>query len=82
MDEFISLFDKYREYFGLNESGYLDKCIEFEDKFCELICKHKGHKLGPDHCGKPEHDLCYRCNKYANSLGFKRGPNGYIKIGD
>ena len=26
-----------------------------------LICAHLGHEPIPDHCGRPEHDLCLRC---------------------
>jgi len=61
MDELIELFDKHREYFGLSDC--LEEQCEFEDKFNALVCELRGHDIGPDHCGIPEHDLCYRCQR-------------------
>ena len=31
------------------------------DPAIALICKHLGHVPVQDHCGRPEHDLCSRC---------------------
>jgi hypothetical protein len=62
------LFDKYREYFGLDDTSFPEdgpqrKQCEFEDAFVGLMCSYYGHDIGPDQCGKPEHDLCYRCGR-------------------
>lgn len=34
----------------------------------DAICAIVGHKIGPDHCGKPEHDYCFRCGEQAAAL--------------
>lgn len=66
--EVIHLFDEYSEFFGLDDAAFPDskpqrmQC-DFEYAVNELICKLRGHEIGPDQCGKPEHDLCYRCGK-------------------
>jgi len=57
----MSEADKQSEFGSGPIDGYLDRA--FEDKFLELICEVKGHAIGPDQCGKPEHDLCYRCRR-------------------
>lgn len=62
-DKMIELFDEYRDSFGIDLEDQLDRACEFEDKFCELICEYRGHDIGPDQCGKPEHDYCYVCKK-------------------
>jgi len=78
-DKMIDLFDKYSEYLGLADTDFPDlnpqalQC-EFEDKFNELICEHRGHVIGPDQCGKPEHDLCYRCKKLRVDLELHSAP--------
>lgn len=28
-----------------------------------FVCPRKGHQWIPDHCGRPEHDTCYRCGR-------------------
>ena len=68
LDRMIKLFVEFRESFGLCDADFPDmnpqnKQCEFEIKFAEIICDYKGHDIGPDHCCKPEHDLCYRCKK-------------------
>jgi hypothetical protein len=75
IEKMISIFDDYREYFGLDGLECRDKQCEFEDKFNEFICEHRGHDLGPDLCGIPEHDFCLRCHKSPSELGFRRGDN-------
>ena len=76
VDEFIELFDEYRENFGLGSDPEhhwaLSKQCEFEDKFSALICIYKGHDVSPDQCCRPEHDFCYRCGKLASELGYRR----------
>jgi len=69
INELISLFQEYRENFGITEYDeeypYEDPLklqIEFEDKFAEIVCRNLGHKMVPDHCGKPEHDYCEICH--------------------
>lgn len=27
-----------------------------------FVCPCKGHDWYPDHCGRKDHDICYRCN--------------------
>lgn len=69
----IDLFDDYSEFFGLADSDFPDrepqeKQCEFESKFHALICQHLGHEIGPDQCGKPEHDFCGRCGELRVDL--------------
>ena len=54
----------FREKLGCeDELGYENLINDrFDAEFVELICKHEGHWLVPNHCGKPEHDYCSRCN--------------------
>jgi len=61
LGEMIALFEHFREAFGNDE--YMDEQCVFEDDFCKLICKAVGHDIGPDQCGRPDHDLCYRCRR-------------------
>lgn len=73
IDKMIALFDEYSEFFGLTSQNFPkykpeEKQCEFEDKFKELICEYRGHYIGPDQCGKPEHDYCYRCGKLRIEL--------------
>jgi hypothetical protein len=56
-----ALFKEYRGSFGMEESSE-EQCT-FEQKFTELECKLLGHDIGPDQCGIPEHDYCYRCHQ-------------------
>ena len=85
IDEMIELFDKYRDDFGVcNHDFPKGKCqenqCEFEDRFCELICKYMGHTIGPNHRqdqhGKPEHDFCYRCDKLRIEIEEATKNNG------
>lgn len=65
------LFDEYSEYFGLCDEDFPEsqtQQCEFEDKFNALICEYKGHNIGPDQCGKSEHDYCYRCQKRRSEI--------------
>jgi len=60
------LFAEYREAFGLADVDFSgekpqERMLEYEEKFCALQCTNLGHDIGPDHCGKAEHDYCYRC---------------------
>jgi hypothetical protein len=87
-DKLWSLFNEYREYFGLchrcyNQRGekqldenYLEKQCEFEQKFAELMCRLIGkHEFESDQCGRPEHDYCVICFECAPQLGYKRKVN-------
>lgn len=62
-DRAVKLFDGYSEWLGLGDYESLGQQCNFEDAFNKLICDVRGHDIGPDHCGKPEHDLCYRCQR-------------------
>ena len=75
-DRAVKLFDQYRDYFSMDEKEDLQKQYEYEEEFCELVCDIKGHDIGPNHCGKPEHDYCYRCGRTAGYLGYRRGEDG------
>jgi hypothetical protein len=73
IEQMIELFDEYSGYLGLADTNFPEmhpqgKQCEFEDRFNELVCKYRGHDIGPDQCGKPEHDFCYRCRQLASSL--------------
>lgn len=74
IDEVIKLFLHYRDSLGISDNPDLERAIDFEDKFCEWICSVKGHEIGPDQCGRPEHDLCYVCDQLATKLipGYTR----------
>ena len=74
VEQMISLFNAYSEDFGLTDAEFPDdkpeeRQCDFRDKFNALICCHKGHDIGPDQCGKPEHDFCYRCRALRIELG-------------
>jgi hypothetical protein len=76
IDRMIDLFTEHAEFFGLTNADSPDKNpqdrqCDFEDKFRLLICEHKGHDIGPDQCGKPEHDLCYRCRQLRTEIEAK-----------
>lgn len=65
-DKAIELFWRHQEAFGLCDADFPEDCpqasqCEFDYSFRRLICEYAGHDIGPDHCGKPEHDYCYRC---------------------
>lgn len=73
LEEVVELFQTYQEDFGLCDhdfpgEGHTDRQCEFEVKFCEWICGVLGHDVGPDQCGKPEHDYCYRCNRMRTEI--------------
>lgn len=73
VEDMIALFYNHRKYFGLTNKEFPDyspedKQCEFEDEFIKLICKYKGHDIGPNQCGKPEHDLCYNCNRLKSDI--------------
>ena len=77
----LECFEYYQEHFGLPEESHLKAACEYEDKVQALMCKYRGHDLGPDQCNIPAHDFCYRCGYYAEALGFRRdGKGGYEKI--
>jgi hypothetical protein len=76
IDRMIDLFNDYAECFGLSDADFpgcapQHRQCDFEDKFRLLICEHKGHDIGPDQCGKPEHDLCYRCRQLRTEIESK-----------
>lgn len=71
-DEAVNLFEEYQEAFGLTSQKDMTRQCEFELKFLKLICAYRGHDIGPDQCGKPEHDLCYRCSVLASELGTNK----------
>ena len=72
-DAAIALLAEYSEHFGMADADFPEddpqeqQCI-YEEKFLALICRWKGHEIGPDMCGKPEHDLCYRCRELRVDL--------------
>lgn len=73
LSRMIDLFNAKAEFFGLNNAEFPtmqpeDEQCEFELKFRELICDYSGHDIGPDQCGKPEHEYCYRCHKLRTEL--------------
>jgi hypothetical protein len=80
MNELIALFDSYREYIGDEEETKWQ--LEFKDKFNAWICRNRGHEIGPDHCLKPEHDLCYRCNRLVSDLKQEPGYKVYKTGGE
>ena len=66
LEQLVDLFTDYREFFGLTNSEFPDdkpqhKQCDYEEKFLSILCEYYGHDIGPDQCGKPEHDYCYRC---------------------
>ncbi len=63
IEKMIELFHQYSDDFGIEWEECLKSQCEFEDKFNQLICEYKGHEVGPDQCGIPEHDYCCRCRK-------------------
>ena len=72
-DDLIALFREYRECFGISDEDFPDeepqtKQCEFEDKFTEIVCRHRGHDLVPDQCMKVEHDFCINCGKRRDSI--------------
>jgi len=76
-DEFaaaaIELFESVQEYLGLSDARFpvmepQTKQCDYEDAFNELICRYLGHDIEPDQCGKPEHDLCYRCKQLREDI--------------
>ena len=74
VEEMSALFNEYSEDFGLTNADFpddkpQDRQFEFEGKFNAIICCHKGHDIGPDQCGKQEHDMCYRCGILRIELG-------------
>lgn len=63
-DRAIEMFMEASELLGCAETDdEKESQAEFEQAFRRLICEYKNHSIGPDACGKPEHDLCYRCNR-------------------
>ena len=72
-DRAIELFDEYEDYFCLSDADFPDEMpqtrqCEYVDKFLALICEAKGHAIGPDQCGIPEHDYCYRCRRLRTDI--------------
>lgn len=60
--EFEILFWVYSEDFGLNDDDHLERQCDYEDKFKDILCRHKGfHDMIPDQCMMPHHDLCALC---------------------
>ena len=84
----IELFEEYAKDFGLADAEYpcenhQERACEFEEKFRELICEYRGHEIGPDQCGKPEHDFCYRCHKLRTEIEVTLGcfPGTKVRTG-
>ena len=68
LERLVDLFEEYREFFGMANSDFpedkpQDKQCKYEEEFLDILCEYYGHDIGPDQCGKPEHDLCYRCRR-------------------
>lgn len=73
VEEMIALFDAHQENIGCCDhdfpgEGVDDDNDKFVRQFNALICKHRGHVIAPDHCLKPEHDICGRCFKLATGI--------------
>ena len=80
MNELEKLFLEYRDCLGFGDLQSLEQQCRFEEALAELICREVGHDFGPDQCGRPEHDLCYRCLKLATVCGFRRCAGGYEQL--
>ena len=71
LEELKQVFTQYRDYFGVGSrdfeiggfsKDYLErKTMEFEDRFCEIICKYEGHNMSSDKychwCGKSQLEI-------------------------
>lgn len=66
----IAEFETIRESLGCDDEEDLTAQADFERQFSSIICSYKGHDIGPDQCNKPEHDLCYRCDRLRVELGI------------
>lgn len=73
--DMISLFNKYREAFGLTNNDiddgvdYEEMQVDFEHTFVDLICDYEGHDIQPNagvYYGAP--DACIKCNKHKGEI--------------
>lgn len=53
----ITLFDGYKNSFGMKTLNELNRVVEYEEKFNSLICKYQGHEWA----GLAHADHCVRC---------------------
>ena len=64
--DLVALFEEYRWDLG-HES--LERSCEYEDKFCEVICKYEGHEVViQDSSYRPADDRCDMCNKRFDDI--------------
>lgn len=73
MDELEKLFWDHNENFGLSDVDFpeerpQDDQVDFEEKFKEILCRYKGHKLIPDQCGMVTHDYCCVCGSRREEI--------------
>lgn len=74
VNDMIALFHEYSDYFGITDYefpdvGPEDKQIEFEDKFRDLICLYRGHRVIQDGSLTEEHDFCLECGRLEAEIG-------------
>ncbi len=86
VNELIALFDKYSDSFGLCDHEFpgernQGRQLEFEDEFNAAVCRIRGHEIGPHETGKPEHDLCHRCNRLVSELKTESQYKVYLECG-
>lgn len=68
LDELVELYETYGGSLGYTDEESVEDQDVFEDRLRALICKYRGHVLEPDHCGKPEHDMCEICRGRRGAL--------------
>lgn len=56
--ELVKKLRFYLENSIWNDEDIIDPIIQ---PIKGLICKHIGHNVISDHCGRPEHDFCVTC---------------------
>lgn len=64
----FALFDEFSDSFGLPDPEHRERQCEFTTRMNAIICRHRGHTMVPDQCGKPEHDYCVRCGITQSDL--------------
>ena len=74
--EAIELFDNHKHSFVLCDHDFPDDTNianqeDFEEKFSELICKHKGHDWFVSMEDGKRGRTCYRCLEFEADKGRK-----------
>ena len=65
-EELVALFTEYRWDLGHDS---LERACEYEDQFCEIICKYEGHKVViQDLPHRPAYDRCDVCDKRFDDI--------------